>query len=143
MKPNTTPITRRRGRPLSHPQNDLRTPDEIAWWNEKIATPNALKRRPLPLARLEVTDTWLYDGEHLLHELAGLREIILRIPETLQTRSALQTAIDRSWRLEEDLRFLLHLHRDGQRDFAKKAHSAMKAVKALPKAQSKVRQIGA
>ncbi len=46
------PISRR-GRPLSHPEEDLRTPDEIAWWNKNIAEPLAKKRPPLPLAQPE------------------------------------------------------------------------------------------
>jgi hypothetical protein len=49
--------------------------------------------------------------------------MILGIPETLQTRSALQSALDRIWRLEQDLRYLLSLQRDGQRAFAKQHHT--------------------
>jgi hypothetical protein len=47
--------------------------------------------------------------------------MILRIPATPDTRSALQSAIDRIWRVEQDTRFLLSLQRDGQRDFARRA----------------------
>ena len=54
------------------------------------------------------------DTAHLLNELAGIREMILRVPITLQTKSALQSAIDRIWRVEEDVRFLLSLQRDMQ-----------------------------
>jgi hypothetical protein len=60
---------------------------------------------------------WIYgvmDTAHLLNELAGIREMILRVPITLQTKSALQSAIDRIWRVEEDVRFLLSLQRDMQ-----------------------------
>ena len=57
----------------------------------------------------------------LLDELAGIREIILRVPITLQTKSALQSAIDRIWRVEEDVRFLLSLQHDMQASFARKA----------------------
>src|SRR5438094_1442772 len=66
-------------------------------------------------------DLWSYDTAHLLDELAGIREIILRVPITLQTKSALQSAIDRIWRVEEDVRFLLSLQRAMQRSFAAKA----------------------
>jgi len=66
-------------------------------------------------------DLWSYDTAHLLDELAGIREIILRVPITLQTKSALQSAIDRIWRVEEDVRFLLSLQRDMQASFARKA----------------------
>src|SRR5213079_1235161 len=65
-------------------------------------------------------DLWSYDTAHLLDELAGIREIILRVPITLQTKSALQSAIDRIWRIEEDVRFLLSLQRDMQHSFARK-----------------------
>src|SRR5207248_8507353 len=58
---------------------------------------------------------------HLLDELAGIREMVLRVPATLQTKSALQSAIDRIWRVEEDVRFLLSLQRDMQTSFARKA----------------------
>jgi hypothetical protein len=34
-------------------------------------------------------DLWSYDTAHLLDELAGIREMILRVPITLQTKSAL------------------------------------------------------
>jgi hypothetical protein len=54
------------------------------------------------------------DTAHLLDELAGIREMILRVPITLQTKSALQSATDRIWRVEEDVRFLLSLQRDMQ-----------------------------
>ena len=32
--------------------------------------------------------------------------------------------IDRLWRLEQNLRYLLHLYREGQRSFARKATAA-------------------
>jgi len=115
--PDPTP---RRGRPLKHPENDLRTAEEVEWWNKNVAEPLAQKRRPLPLARVRLGDAWLYDAEQLFKELDGVREIILRIPETLETRSALQSAIDRIWRLKEDLCYLLSLQREGQRAFARK-----------------------
>ena len=79
-------------------------------------------------------DLWSYDTAHLLDELAGIREIILRVPITLQTKSALQSAIDRIWRVEEDVRFLLSLQRDMQASFAAKA----KAIQAQPKIQPQI-----
>ena len=82
----------------------------------------------------------------LLDELAGIREIILRVPITLQTKSALQSAIDRIWRVEEDVRFLLSLQRDMQASFAQKATQlASQAKDDAPKKQANlhVHKIGA
>jgi hypothetical protein len=141
--------TRRHGRPLSHPENDVRTPEEIAWWNENI-TAQAHKRPPLPLAEpkrkygkhppeipiphIKLADAWTFDAVQFLKELAYVREMILSIPAlpadtphqttakeyyTLGTRSRMQTAVDRIWRLEQDLRFFLTLRTEGQRSFAR------------------------
>ena len=91
---------------------------------------------PLPLAQAKFSDAWLYDGQRLLNELADVREMILRIPPlptnatdqaeyfTLTNRSRMQSAIDRIWRLEEDLRFLIALNRERQRDFAQRQQKA-------------------
>lgn len=62
---------------------------------------------------------WLADSEWLLAELTKTRETILRIPLQLAIATDIQSAIDRVWRLEQNLRYLLHLHREGQRSFAK------------------------
>jgi len=92
----------------------------------------------------KLPDPWLFDSEALLRELDRCRELVLLIPATTHAvHFASNIAIDAIWNLSENLRYILHLHREGQRQFAKKAHSAVKAVKALPKAQSKVREIGA
>jgi len=87
--------TRCHGRPLSHPENDVRTPAEIAWWNENI-TAQAHKRPPLPLAEpkrkygkhppeipiphIKLADAWTFDAVQFLKELAYVREMILSIP---------------------------------------------------------------
>lgn len=81
---------------------------------------------------------WLADSEWLLKELAKTRETILRIPFRLDNASDIKSAIDRIWNLEVMLRDLLHLHREGQRSFVKKAEAAQKKAlrtpkKALPK----------
>src|SRR5438046_4705476 len=82
---------------------------------------NKMQRRARLPEAPKPFDLWSYDAPHLLDELAGIREMILRIPVTLQTKSALQSAIDRIWRVEDDVRFLLSLQRDMQRSFAAKA----------------------
>jgi hypothetical protein len=109
----------KRGRKRKNP--DLRTPQEKAEWEEIRAGSVEMQRRArLPQAP-KPFDLWSYDTAQLLDELAGIREVILRVPITLQTKSALQSAIDRIWRIEEDVRFLLSLQRDMQRSFAAKA----------------------
>src|SRR5436190_6436213 len=112
-------MNNKRGRTRQNP--DLRTPQEKAEWEEIRAGSLEIQRRAkLPEAQ-KPFDLWSYDTAHLLDELAGIREIILRVPITLETKSALQSAIDRIWRVEEDVRFLLSLQRDMQASFARKA----------------------
>ena len=100
---------------------DLRTAQEKAEWEEIRAGSVEMQRRARLPEAPKPFDLWSYDTAHLLDELAGIREIILRVPITLQTKSALQSAIDRIWRVEEDVRFLLSLQRDMQASFAQKA----------------------
>jgi hypothetical protein len=147
----------RRGRPLRHPENDLRTPEEIAWWNENVAKHVAADRRPLPLAHAKLSDSCELDAVHFLQELADVRDMLLRIPPlpaehadqpdqvdyyTLANRSRIQSAVDRIYRLEDDLRFMLHLHREGQRSFAKKARPA-KEPKPVQQRQQKIQAVRA
>src|SRR5438093_9687110 len=112
-------MNNKRGRTRQNP--DLRTPQEKAEWEEIRAGSVEMQRRARLPEAPKPFDLWSYDTAHLLDELAGIREMILRIPATLQTRSALQSAIDRIWRVEEDVRFLLSLQRDMQTSFAAKA----------------------
>ena len=109
----------KRGRKRKNP--DLRTAQEKAEWEEiRTGSIEIQRRARLPEAP-KPFDLWSYDTAHLLDELAGIREIILRVPITLQTKSALQSAIDRIRRVEEDVRFLLSLQRDMQASFVQKA----------------------
>src|SRR5205823_7192066 len=110
----------RRGRTRQNP--DLRTPQEKAEWEEIRAGSVEMQHRARLPEAPKPFDLWSYDTAHLLDELAGIREVILRVPITLESKSALQSAIDRIWRVEEDVRFLLSLQRDMQRSFAAKAH---------------------
>jgi len=111
-------MNNKRGRTRQNP--DLRTPQEKAEWEEIRAGSVEMQRRARLPEAPKPFDLWSYDTAHLLDELAGIREIILRVPITLQTKSALQSAIDRIWRVEEDVRFLLSLQRDMQASFARK-----------------------
>ena len=67
---------------------------------------------------------WLADSEWLLEELAKAREDALRLPWSVHNASNINSVVARLWNLEQTLRYLLHLHRDGQRAFAKQAAKA-------------------
>ncbi len=69
-------------------------------------------------------DPWLFDTPALLDALASCREAIWRIPMANHAvHLATQAAADQNWRLEQHIRDLWHLHRQGQREFAKKHES--------------------
>ncbi len=80
----------------------------------KTAAPEIITPEKLPTP-------WLADSEWLLQELIKAREQVLTIPFALNNVSNINSVIDRLWRLEQNLRYLLHLHREGQRSFARKA----------------------
>ena len=66
-------------------------------------------------------DPWLFDSEALLRGLDRCRELVLQIPATTHaTHFAANIAIDAIWNLREHIRFLLSLHREGQRQFARR-----------------------
>jgi len=89
--------------------------------------PNGMKR---PVEKLP--DPWLFDSEKLLRELARCRELVLNVPinDTQATHFALNIAINAIWDLEQQLRYLLHLHREGQRLFSRKAEQPSAGVPA-------------
>jgi hypothetical protein len=74
----------------------------------------------------KLPNPWLADSEWLLEELAKIRNQALGIPFSLSSASNINSVVDRIWRPEENLRYLLLLHRDGQRSFAKQAAAASK-----------------
>jgi len=84
-----------------------------------------MKRTPEKLP-----DPWLFDSEKLLRELARCRELVLNVPinDTQATHFALNIAINAIWDLEQHVRFLLHLHREGQRQFSRKAEQQSASV---------------
>src|SRR5437762_13793156 len=91
----------------------------------------------------KLPDPWLFDTETLLRELDRCREMILLIPATTHAAHfASNIAIDAIWNLRENLRYLVHLHREGQRQFAKKARPA-RVPKRVAHSQDKIRSIGA
>ena len=79
----------------------------------------AMHRHPTQLP-----NPWLFDSEKLIRELDRCREQVLLIPcngDLHATHFAINIAVNAIWNLSEQLRYLLHLHRDGQRQFAKKS----------------------
>jgi hypothetical protein len=62
-------------------------------------------------------DPWLFDSEALLRELDRCRETVLQIPITdpNATHFGIQLAVNAIYNLTENLRYLLHLHREQQR----------------------------
>ena len=77
----------------------------------------------------KLPDPWLFDSEKLLRELDRCREMVLLIPPpTHETHFATNIAIDALWNLRENIRYLLHLHREGQREFAKKSLPSQQSV---------------
>ena len=72
-------------------------------------------------------DPWLMDSEALLRELGRCRELANRIPtQNIETHFAVNSVVNAIWNLEENVRFLLALHRDGQRRFAQRAEQLAK-----------------
>jgi hypothetical protein len=71
----------------------------------------------------KLPEPWFADSEYLLKELARIRELALHVPLHNDTVLPTNTVVDAIWRLEQQLRYLLHLHREGQRAFAKKSKS--------------------
>jgi hypothetical protein len=90
-------------------------------------TPTFMRNR----SPAKLPDPWLFDSEQLLRELDRCREMVLLIPApTNETHFAINNAVNAIWNLREQLRYLLSLHRDGQRAFAK--HHKPQAEIALP-----------
>jgi hypothetical protein len=70
----------------------------------------------------QLPDPWLFDSEALLRELDRCRETVLQIPITNPnaTHFGIQLAVSAIWNLTENLRYLLHLHREQQRAIRKR-----------------------
>jgi hypothetical protein len=80
------------------------------------------QRRPETLP-----DPWLFDSEALLRELARCRELVFNVPisDLQATHFGLNRAVNALWDLEQTLRHLLHLHREGQRQWERRANEAL------------------
>src|SRR5215467_12602382 len=70
-----------------------------------------------PSTPRQLPDPWLFDSEALLRELDRCRETVLQIPITNSnaTHFGIQLAVNAIWNLSENLRYMLHLHREQQR----------------------------
>ena len=88
----------------------------------------------------KLPDPWLFDSEALLRELDRCRELVLEIPITNPnaTHFGINVAVTAIWNLREKLRYLLALHREAQRAFAKKAQPVTQ-----PKPSQEVRESSA
>ena len=90
----------------------------------------------------KLPDPWLFDSEALLRELARCRETALQIPITNPnaTHFGVQITVNAIYNLEENLRYLLHLHRDGQRSFRKKHDADLQHALSQPHTNGHDRQ---
>jgi hypothetical protein len=90
----------------------------------------------------DLPDPWLFGSESLLRELDRCRELVLdiSIAHPHQTHFDINIAVDALWNLRENLRYLLALHREGQRAFASR-HA--EPVKHAQPAKAKIQKIGA
>lgn len=121
MNPESA-IQRRRQR-LEHLSDAERLAMQVA-----AAAAERIRRNAMPeeshiqRSSEKLPDPWLFNSESLLRELDRCRELVLQIPATTHaTHFAINIAIAGLWHLRENLRYLLYLHRDGQRSFARQA----------------------
>lgn len=78
----------------------------------------------------QLPDPWLFDSEALLRELARCRETALQIPITNAnaTHFGIQITVNAIYTLEENLRYLLHLHREQQRAIRRQHEQSLTAA---------------
>ena len=102
------------------PNQQSAAPEEPAWKLRLAAFP----------------DPWLFDSEKLIRELDRCRELFLAVPSNGDQHAvhmAVNIAIDSLWNLRQTLRHLLHVHREGQREFAKKVPGSGSSAPPAPK----------
>jgi hypothetical protein len=66
----------------------------------------------------KLPDPWLFESEALIRELDRCRELTNQIPtngDSNATYFGIRIAVNAQWNLRENLRHLLHLHREEQR----------------------------
>ena len=72
----------------------------------------------------KLPDPWHFDSESLLRELDRCREQILEIPtngDSNATHFGIRKAVNTIWTLSENVRYCLHLQRELQRAWTRKA----------------------
>lgn len=70
---------------------------------------------------------WLVDNNYLMSELARIRELVQRVPLiSISMSLPLQSVADAVWNLEQQLRDILNIQRERQREFARKAENVQK-----------------
>lgn len=102
------------------------SPEERDQWQQVRAKTAAKREAEREAAKQEtpldeLPNAWLIDSRFLLDELARIRDLANRMPVTHKSLLPAKSVVDAIWNLEEQLRFLLRMHRDGQQSFAKKA----------------------
>ena len=60
---------------------------------------------------------WLIGSAEILAELERIRGLALAVPLTLASNGAVNSVVDALWRFEEELRYVLRLHAQGQAAF--------------------------
>ena len=91
--------------------------------------------KPPQPAPQHLPDPWLFDSEALLRELDRCRETVLQIPITNPnaTHFGIQLAVNAIHNLTENLRYLLHLHREQQRSIRRQQEENLaQALSAAP-----------
>jgi hypothetical protein len=90
-------------------------------------------------------DPWLFDTDALIRELDRCRELVLLIPaRTNEVHLASNTAIGALWTLREQIRHLLAIHREGQRQWERRPATALsKRQKQRNDSQTEVRPVHA
>jgi hypothetical protein len=125
---------------------DTRSPEERAAWKQirdrikqNRADPSLQKWATDGADLVEnCPDLWLVDNAYLLTELQRIRELVQRVPlASLAMSLPLQSVTDALWSLENQLRDILRIARDGQRAFAKQVAASQKPQSAR-KEKSKI-----
>jgi hypothetical protein len=89
-------------------------------------------------------DPWLFDSEALLRELDRCRETALQIPtngDCNATHFGIQLTVNALWTLRENLRYLLHLHREQQRAIRRQHDQSLSTALAEKAATTKSKLI--
>jgi hypothetical protein len=101
----------------------------------------AMKTHPGQRQPDKLPDPWLFDSEALLRELDRCRETVLQIPITNPnaTHFGIQLAVNAIYNLGENLRYLLHLHREQQRSIRRQHEQTLaQALSAQPNAKQNI-----